>query len=267
MRYLVLCGGGSRGAIEVGFLQVLWEHGVRFDGILGSSVGALNGVFVAAGGHPDDLAVIWRRLRFRDCFQFNWRVLVRGTREQSLFTLGRELRSLIHRLGVRRFDELALPFGVMATDLTTGRAVLINHEPLEPALRASIAIPGLLPPVRIDERWLVDGSLAADLPLSQAVELGATELWAMRCSCCASPQYRFDSLPDILAQTFGHAVDRTRPRVEAIARGVITHIWSADGGRHVPSLNFSMADELISSAYRETNRQLGLLGSAEAAVV
>ena len=56
MRYLVLCGGGSRGAIEVGFAQALWEAGVRFEGIVGSSVGALNGAFLAAGGHPDELA-------------------------------------------------------------------------------------------------------------------------------------------------------------------------------------------------------------------
>lgn len=259
MRYLVLCGGGSRGAIEVGFVQALWEHGVRFDGILGSSVGALNGAFLAAGGDPGDLAAIWRRLRFHDCFRFNWRVLFRGTRERSLFTLGRELHSLIHRLGGRRFDELAMPFGVMATDLATGQAVLIDRGPLDPALRASVAIPGLLPPVQLEGRWLVDGSLSADLPLAAAVELGADEIWAMRCVCCAAPTYRVDSLPEILAQTFGLVVDRTRPSVEAIPLGVRTHIWSVETGLHVSSLDFSVADELIGSAYRETTRQLGFL--------
>lgn len=259
MRYLVLCGGGSRGAIEVGFLQALWDYGVRFDGILGSSVGALNGAFLAAGGDPSDLAAIWRRLRFHDCFRFNWRVLFRGTRERSLFTLGPALHSLIHRFGARRFDDLAVPFGVMATDLATGLAVLIDQGPLDPALRASVAIPGLLPPVRLDGRWLVDGSLSADLPLAPAVKRGATELWAMRCACCATPSGSFDSLPAILAQTFGFAVDRTRPGVEAIPPGVATRIWSVETGLHVSSLDFSAANELIGSAYRETNRQLGLL--------
>lgn len=259
MRYLVLCGGGSRGAIEVGFLQALWEHGVRFDGILGSSVGALNGAFLAAGGDPGDLAAIWRRLRFHDCFRFNWRVLVRGTRERSLFTLGPELHSLIHGFGRQRFEELAVPFGVMATDLATGQAVLIDHGPLDPALRASVAIPGLLPPVRLEGRWLVDGSLSADLPLAAAVERGADEVWAMRCACCAIAAGPFDSLPEILTQTFGFAVDRTRLGVEAVPPGVAARIWSVETGLHVSGLDFSVADELIGSAYRETNRQLGLL--------
>lgn len=95
MRYLVLCGGGSRGAIEVGFTQALWESAIQFDGIIGSSVGALNGAFLAAGGHPDELAEIWRGLRFRELFRSNWRILLRGARETSVFTLGRRLRHLL----------------------------------------------------------------------------------------------------------------------------------------------------------------------------
>lgn len=240
-------------------MQALWEHGVQFDGILGSSVGALNGAFLAVGGHPDDLAAIWRRLRFRDCFRFNRRVLFRGARERSLFTLGRELHSLTDKLGARRFEELAVPFGVIATDLATGQAVMLDRGSLGPAVRASIAIPGLLPPVRLDGRWLVDGSLSADLPLAAAVERGATEIWAMRCACCANPSYRFDSLPDILAQTFSLAVDRTRQSGEVIPPGIRTRIWSVETGLHVSSLDFSAADELIARAYRETTRQLGVL--------
>jgi NTE family protein len=260
VRYLVLCGGGSRGAIEVGFLQALWQRAVRFDGIVGSSVGALNGAFLAAGGHPDALAAIWRHLRFRDVFRFNWRVLVRVNREPSLFVLGRKLQALIRRLGVRRFDELPVPLGVMATDLATGQATLIDRGPLEPALRASVAIPGLLPPVRLEGRWLVDGSLSADLPLAPAVARGATELWAMRCACCSTPSNRFDSLPAILGQTFGLAVDRARLNVEVIPPGVVAHVWSAESEPSVSSLDFSVADALIGAGYRETVRQLDRLG-------
>lgn len=96
-------------------------------------------------------------------------------------------------LGARRFDDLDVPFAVVATDLATGDAVALDHGPLEPALTASIAIPGLLPPVQLDGRCLVDGSLSADLPIDEAVRRGATEVWAMRCACCASPKYRFDA--------------------------------------------------------------------------
>lgn len=260
MRYLVLCGGGSRGAIEVGFAQALWEAGVRFDGIVGSSVGAVNGAFLAAGGHPDELAKIWRSLRFRDVFRFNWRILLRGVRETSIFIIGRRLRRLLRQLGARRFEDLDVPFAVVATDLATGNAVVLDQGSLEPALTASIALPGLLPPVRLDGRCLVDGSLSADLPIDEAVRRGATEVWAMRCACCASPRYRFDSLTEIIAQTFGIAVDRSRDLYESAPPHVQTHIWSAEAGVHVPSLDFSSADALISAAYRESSTRLAALG-------
>ena len=260
MRYLVLCGGGSRGAIEVGFAQALWESGVRFDGIVGSSVGALNDAFLAAGGHPDELAEIWRSLRFRDVFRFNWRILLRGVRETAVFAIGRRLRRLVRELGAGRFEHLSFPFAVVATDLATGNAVVLDRGPVEPALMASIAIPGLLPPVRLDGRCLVDGSLSADLPVGEAVRRGATEVWAMRCACCASPEYRFDSLTAVIAQTFGIAVDRTRPFCETAPPHVRTHIWSVDAEMHVPSLDFSAADTLIAAAYRETKRQLATSG-------
>jgi NTE family protein len=260
VRYLVLCGGGSRGAIEVGFAQALWESGIRFDGVVGSSVGALNGAFLAAGGHPDELAAIWRSLRFRDVFRFNWRILLRGVRETAVFSLGRRLRRLLRDLGGRQFADLELPFTVVATDLATGDAVALDRGPLEPVLTASIAIPGLLPPVRLDSRCLVDGSLSADLPIGEAVRRGATEVWAMRCACCASPKYRFDSLTAVIAQTFGLAVDRTRPLCEAAPPQVRTHIWSVDADRHVPSLDFSATDALIAAAYRETRLRLATSG-------
>ncbi|MBI2538133.1 MAG: patatin-like phospholipase family protein [Gemmatimonadetes bacterium] len=256
VRYLVLCGGGSRGAIEVGFLKALWDAGIRFDGIVGSSVGAVNGAFIAAGGSPEELAEVWLRLRFRQVFRFNWRVLLRGLRARSLFRFGAGVERLLASFGQLRIENLSVPFTAVATDLATGAAVELDTGLLAEAVRASAAIPGLLPPVRRDRRWLVDGSLSADLPVSTAVARGATEIWAMRCACCASRRYRFDSLTAIVAQTFGMAVDRTRHLCEVPPPGVRAHIWSVDTGVEVPSLNFSMSAALISAAYRETQQRL-----------
>lgn len=260
MRYLVLCGGGSRGAIEVGFAEALWEYGVRFDGIVGSSVGALNGAFLAAGAQPSRLADIWRSLRFRDVFRFNWSVLSRGSAARSLFRLGRRLERLLANLGDRAIESLPVPFTAVAADLATGAAVELDRGPLATAVRASAAVPGLLPPVWWDGRWLVDGSLAADLPLATAVARGATEIWAVRCACCASPRYRFDSLTAIIAQTFGIAVDRTRAASEAVPPAVRTHVWSVDAGLHVHSLDFSATNALLAAAYEETMARLMALG-------
>lgn len=106
----------------------------------------------------------------------------------------------------------------------------------------------------------MDGSLSADLPVGEAVRRGATEVWAMRCACCASPKYRFDSLTAVIAQTFGIAVDRTRPFSETAPPHVRTHIWSLEADFHAPSLDFSATDALIAAAYRETRRRLATAG-------
>lgn len=67
-------------------------------------------------------------------------------RETSVFIIGPRLRGLLRQLGARRFDDLDVPFSVIATDLATGNAVALDRGPLEPALTASFALPGLLPP-------------------------------------------------------------------------------------------------------------------------
>lgn len=82
---LVLCGGGSRGALELGFYRALVELGVPIDLIVGSSVGALNGAFIAAGESADRMSVLWRSIRFRDLFGLNWRALLSPRRRQHLW--------------------------------------------------------------------------------------------------------------------------------------------------------------------------------------
>ena len=136
-RVLVLSGGGSRGALDVGFTQALWSGGVPFDVIVGSSVGALNGAFLASGRTPDDLAEAWRPLRFRDLFRMNWpELLARGMGARSIYRVGRRLRRLLAALP-RRFEELAIPFVAVATDLATGAPVAFDQGELLPALLVS----------------------------------------------------------------------------------------------------------------------------------
>src|SRR5260370_40807976 len=82
---LVLCGGGSRGAVELGFHRALVELGVPIDFIVGSSVGALNGAFIAAGESVEAMCSLWRSTRFRDLFGLNWSALVNPRRADSLY--------------------------------------------------------------------------------------------------------------------------------------------------------------------------------------
>ena len=131
---LILCGGGSRGALEVGFYRALRELGLPLDFIIGSSIGALNGAFIAGGMPPDDLAALWRGFRREHGIRWNLRWLLGPRRRPGLFALD-PLRDLLRRtLPATRFENLAVPFSIVTTDLQSGKAeqslAYFNQNPL-----------------------------------------------------------------------------------------------------------------------------------------
>lgn len=157
----VLGGGGVLGAHEVGMLRALEETGVRPDLVVGTSIGALNGVFVAAG--PDTaverLTSLWSDDSVRDVFGARvwarlWTLARSGTHLHSNEPLRRMLDEL---LPVRTFGELATPFQCVAAGIETAMAHWFTDGPLIPAVLASSAAPGLLPPVPIGDRHYFDG--------------------------------------------------------------------------------------------------------------
>ena len=181
----VLGGGGSLGATQVGMLQALLEAGIRPDLVVGTSIGALNGAYLA--GHPDlagmsSLGDLWSSVRRPDVFRINVRSLLGGFlgRRDHLFEALGLRRVISHAdLGFTRLEEAPLPVHVVATDLVTGMAVVLSEGDATEALMASSAIPGIFPPVTIGGRMLVDGGVLANLPVSQAIELGATRVYVL----------------------------------------------------------------------------------------
>ena len=158
------------------------------DRIVGASVGALNGATLAAFptlGGAQMLTQIWRSQLVKDVFRPRPvdLVLTRFRRSPS----GRPasaVQRLIQRLealtGCHTFEDLRLPLAVVTTDLEAGRGVVFTHGPLEPALLASTAIPGVYPAVEIDGRSYLDGGIVDNTPISVAVEReGAREVLAI----------------------------------------------------------------------------------------
>ncbi|SNS21593.1 patatin-like phospholipase family protein [Actinomadura mexicana] len=179
----VLGGGGVLGAHEVGMLRALRETGVRPDLVVGTSIGALNGVFVAAG--PDAaverLTSLWSDEAVRDVFGSPvlarlWRLARSGTHLHSNEPLRRMLDEL---LPVPSFEDLEVPFQCVAAGIETAMAHWFTEGPLIPAVLASSAAPGLLPPVRMGERHYYDGGLVHSIPVSRAVMLGATDIYVL----------------------------------------------------------------------------------------
>ncbi len=173
--FYVMSGGGSHGAVQWGLLQALSETDLTPDAIVGTSAGALSGVVYAEDplSGLNRLAYIWGQLDAGHVLGENWLGRLGNARTIALADNRTEAATLESLLTARTFADLALPFSAVATDVATGSPVVIDSGWLVPALLASSAIPGALPPVRIDDRWLFDGLASANLPAVPAVRRGA----------------------------------------------------------------------------------------------
>jgi NTE family protein len=180
----VLSGGGNLGALQVGMMYALVEKGLRPGMIVGTSVGAINGAFFAS--RPDlpgiaEIARLWSSLRRKDVLGVDLGALLGGFRgrPRHLFDSSSIRRILESFLTFSRLEDAPIPLTVVATALGTREAVALNSGDAATALLASSAVPRLLPPVEIDGRLLVDGAVVADVPLQQAVALGAREIYVL----------------------------------------------------------------------------------------
>ncbi len=165
---LALSGGAARGIAHIGVLRAFAEHNIRIDCIAGTSAGSLVAGAFAAGVSLADLEAIGRSVRWRDV----GRMTVSRLGVQSNERMEQYLRRLLPKT---RFEELEIPFAAIATDLTSGAAVVMRDVGDVPfAIRASCAIPGWYVPV-VDEqgRQLVDGGLVAMIPVAAVRALGA----------------------------------------------------------------------------------------------
>lgn len=162
---VVFSGGGARGFAHIGVVQALAEAGVAIDLVGGTSIGAVMAACVAAGWSPQEL-----RERLRQAFVAG-RPMSDYTYPAVALLAGRKVRALLEAaFGDRAIEDLWLPYFCVSSNLTTGHAHLHRSGPLAPALRASIAIPGLLPPLVDPEGVLADGALMNNLPADVMAE-------------------------------------------------------------------------------------------------
>ncbi|MGA0332478.1 MAG: patatin-like phospholipase family protein [Kiritimatiellia bacterium] len=173
---VALGGGGARGLAHLPVLAFLDEHHLRPDRMAGTSIGSIVGALYASGKSAADIQADWHRYvvreedRKRDVlkkipdlvkwlgsvqFDFHGTGMVRSEKFLEL---------LIGDLGEQTFEDLEIPLQVVATDFWSGEEVVIDSGPLLPAIMASMAIPGVFPPVEREGRVLVDGGMANNVP-------------------------------------------------------------------------------------------------------
>jgi NTE family protein len=194
----VLSGGGARGAAHIGVLKVLDELHVPVDTIVGTSMGSIVGGLYASGWSTaeieqrvetidwgavfvdklprryrtyrrkqDDVYLIPIKMRFK-----NWKPYlppsVVGGQSLELLMQGLEIQAT----GETDFDKFPIPYRAVAADLSTGKPFVIDHGSLATAMRASMSVPGVFPPVEMDGKPLCDGGIAANFPIRVARSLG-----------------------------------------------------------------------------------------------
>ena len=252
---LVLGGGGSKGALQVGLYRALCELDVRPDLIVGSSVGALNGALNAAGVGPRSLAEGWAATSRSDLFRPEWSVplffILRDGRYRAAEGLTFR-RFLEDRIPVESFAELEIPLHVMATHLTSGDACRLSHGDLRTAVHASCAVPGLLPAVALHGGVPhADGSLGDNLPVTVARDLGAEGVLAMNCRTCDRCQVEDPDLTQTMGRAFSIAADCTLRRMRERYRddpGVL--LLQPDLGERIQALDFGQGARLAEEGYR-----------------
>ena len=165
---LALGGGAARGFAHIGVMRTLLAHGIVPDVIVGTSIGAVVGGCYACK-QLESFEAWARGLTLRGVFGY----LDISLSGAGLIGGGRLATRLLDAIGETRIDELPIRFAAIATELNTGHEIWLTRGRLADALRASYALPGIFPPVRIGGRWLVDGALVNPVPVSAARALGA----------------------------------------------------------------------------------------------
>ena len=167
---LALGGGFARGIAHAGVLKILEQNHIPIYCITGVSAGAIVAAAYASGATPAEIALAGCAMRFGDVGR--WRLGRLG-----LVGSERMQRFLQRLLKVYSFEEMRIPLGVLATDLSTGETVpFFGSGKVFDPIRASCSYPGLFQPVRLQERLLVDGAMSMEIPAALARQLGATHV-------------------------------------------------------------------------------------------
>jgi NTE family protein len=181
----VLGGGGHRGAHQVGMLKALLGAGIQPDAVVGASVGAINGAVLA--GEPTEAAVarlerLWSGLGENGVFQdsLSTRLATVLRSRTHMFTNSALRRMMEADLPVRLIEELTVPFQCVAASIERAAEHWFTSGCIADAVLASSAVPGLLPPVRIDDEHYLDGGIVNSVPVGRAIALGARTVYVLQ---------------------------------------------------------------------------------------
>lgn len=223
---LVLSGGGAKGIAHIGILKAMEEAGLTPDYITGTSMGSIVGGLYSIGYSADELEKIVSEVNW-DLILTNKIPLDKVTFEEKQFygrylidlylknkqlqfpsgvIEGQALADLFTKLtrpvhNISDFNQFPIPFACVAANIETGEPVVLNHGSLAMSMRASMAIPTIFTPVKIDGKLLVDGGLVRNMPVQQVLDMGADIVIGVYVGSDLQPEENLKSLISILTQS------------------------------------------------------------------
>ena len=221
---LALGGGAARGFAHIGVIQVLEENGIKVDLVAGTSAGSLVAALYASGKGGKEMQALAEGMDEGGItdWSFPLRGLIRGE------ALARFIRD---KTGGKGIEQMALPLGIVATDLSDGSAILFRSGDTGTAVRASSAVPAVFQPVRIGQREYVDGGLVSPVPVRFAREMGAQLIIAVDITSPPEKDPPGDAFR-MLMQTFaimGRSINTFELReADAVIRPRLDGVSSAD---------------------------------------
>jgi NTE family protein len=283
---LVLSGGGARGIAHIGVLKVLEENNIPIDYIAGTSMGSIIGGLYASGmsvaeieatvnridwdqvfidsiprkersfrrKRDDDIALVKAKPGFSDGKLKLPQGIVQGERIALLL---QEL--MLPVATVKDFDKLSIPFRAVASDIVTGKPVVLGSGNLAQSIRASMSVPAAMAPVEIEGKLLVDGGIASNLPATIVREVGADVLIVVDISTPLATREELDSVLTITVQLTGLLTQRgTQAQIRTLTPEDILMVPELGD---ITSGNFNRGKEAIDIGVQAASAKLTVLRS------
>jgi NTE family protein len=277
---LALSGGAALGLAEIGVIQWMEDNHIPVDRIAGTSMGAIVGAMYASGMSPGEIRNFAEKVNWTEAFlpeptysQISYRRkqdrrdflvqaplgLKHGLSGPNGFNPGQEVGLLLDRIAlpeanVPNFDDFPIPFRCVATDMLDGSAVVLREGPLAPAVRASMAIPGMFTPVEWNGRVLADGGMVQNIPVETVHAMNADIVIAieLRTPPAALPQ--LETITGVLTQAVNVMIMQNERRSLALAQAKVS----------IDTTGFSITDyarvrELIQLGYKTAANQSAVL--------
>jgi NTE family protein len=262
----VLGGGGVLGAVEVGMLRALLERDIRPDLIVGTSVGAINGVLVAADpteAVTERLHRLWASPQAREVFGDSApRQLARLARAGTHLHTPAPLRAMLIRElgGAVDFDALQIRFECCAASIERAAEHWFTDGPVIDAVLASAAVPGLMPPAVVAGEHYIDGGIVNSIPVGRAVDAGADIVYVLQVGRIDRPLTAPRNVLDVARVAFEVSRRHRYAReMAAVPDGVAVHVLPAGGGSRRDDSPLAYRD------MRATARRIGRAYEASAA--